>query len=125
MNAGFLIGAALLFDGIQALVMVVSGLTIVLAPLGIAIAWVINIFAAGTFYLWLRSLGLSMIKKGGGAGFTKSPFPFILGGALFEFIPGLNALPGWTGTIFFLVIRERVGQYFPAAGGSPGAPSPS
>lgn len=111
MTAGFLIAVAMFFDGLQALVITIAGLTVFLSPLGIALAWVFNIFAAGTFYLWLHSLGLSMIKKGGGTGFSKSPWPFILGGFVFEFIPGINALPGWTGVIFALIMRERTGRY--------------
>src|SRR3989344_5648791 len=76
--AGLLIATALLFDGAQALAEILFSLTVILLPLGIAAGWVIDIFAWLTFFVWLHSLGLGMMKKGGPGQGALNQAPFII-----------------------------------------------
>jgi len=108
-QAVLLIAVALLFDGAQFIIGVIAGLTVFLLPLGIAVGWVVDIWAWLTFFLWLHSIGLSMIKKGGaGGGLGREPFVIIAIAFGIEFIPIINALPAWTAAIATLIIRQRV-----------------
>lgn len=117
-QSGLMIGVALLFDGAQFVIEALAGLTVFLLPLGIAVGWVVDIFAWLTFFLWLHSLGLSMIKKGGvgEGGLGKEPFVIIALAFGIEFIPIINALPAWTAAIITLIIRVRISTLAAAAG---------
>ena len=108
--AGLLIATALLFDGAQALAEILFSLTVILLPLGIAVGWAIDIFAWLTFFLWLHSLGLGMIKKGGAGQGALNQEPFIIIALAFgiEFIPFINVLPAWTAAIVIVIIKERI-----------------
>lgn len=109
MMGSLLIGTAALLDGAQFIIESVAGLTAILLPLGIAGAWVIDIVAWLTFFLWLHSLGLGMIKKGAaGLGLAQEPFLIIALAFGIEFMPFINALPAWTAAIVVVVLRERV-----------------
>ncbi|MBI2639707.1 MAG: hypothetical protein HYW90_02325 [Candidatus Sungbacteria bacterium] len=118
-QAGLMIGVALLFDGAQFVIGALAGLTVFLLPLGIAVGWVVDIWAWLTFFLWLHSLGLSMIKKGGasGGGLGKEPFVIIALAFGIEFIPIINALPAWTAAIATLIFRQRTEAILRTAGG--------
>mgnify|MGYP001573516917 CR=1 FL=1 len=109
-QAGFLIGTAGLFDGAQFIVVSITGLTVFLLPLGIAVGWVVDIFAWLTFFLWLHSLGSGMITKGGlgEGGLGREPFVIIALAFGIEFIPIINVLPAWTAAIVTLIFRERI-----------------
>ena len=109
-QAVLLIAIALLFDGAQLIIELLTGLSVFLLPLGIAVGWVVDIWAWLTFFLWLHSIGLSMIKKGGlgESGLGKEPFVIIATAFGIEFIPIINALPVWTAAIVTLIIKQRI-----------------
>lgn len=117
-QAGLLVAAALLFDGTQFAVETLFGLTVFLMPLGIAASWVIDIIAWLAFLLWLKGLGLGMIKKDGasGLGLWRAPFTLIHFAFGLEFIPIFNALPAWTAAITAIVLRERAASLASLAG---------
>lgn len=109
-QAGLLVGTALLLDGAQFLAEAITGLTVFLLPLGIAVSWVVDITAWLAFFLWLKGLGLGMIKKGAGgpAGIQQTPFWIISIAFGLEFIPVFNALPAWTAAIIAVIAKERL-----------------
>ncbi len=109
-QGGLLIGTAAFFDGAQFIIGALSGLTVILLPLGVAAGWIIDAAAWMTFFFWLHSLGSGMIKKGGqgAAGLGREPFIIIALAFGIEFIPIINALPAWTAAIATLVFRQRI-----------------
>ncbi len=102
-----MIATALLFDGGQFLIEVITGLSVYLLPLGIAIAWAIDGIAWLTFYMWFHSLGLGTIKKGGVAALNQTPTMLITFALGIEMIPGVNTLPAWTASIIIVILKER------------------
>lgn len=93
-QAGFLLTAALITDGLQ----VLFDAFVITAPL----SWIVWIFATIGFFLCLHMLGLSWSDAKGSRMMT------MLGGATgLEFIPFLNALPAWTAFAVGTIIIDR------------------
>lgn len=82
-TAIFLILTALLIDGLQGFLNLII--------IGVVLNWIIDIFAALLFYVWLKSLGMPMI---GGRGVMGTIFQ--TAGISIEIFPILNSFPGWT-----------------------------
>jgi len=100
--------AALTFDGGQFLFNLIP-------VLGIVISIIIDIFAWGTFFLWLKMKGISFgfsakwgktRRSGGGESMLKNPLFIITCAFGIELIPILNALPAWTLAIVVTVLIE-------------------
>lgn len=92
-EAGLMIGVALLYDGLSALFN--------LDPT-IVIGWLanffLNIWSFLTFWLWFKLRGISFVsaKK---SGMIFAPF-------LIENIPWINALPSWTSAVVSLLANN-------------------
>lgn len=92
-EAGLMIGVALLYDGLSALFN--------LDPT-IVIGWLanffLNIWSFLTFWLWFKLHGISFVsaKK---SGMIFAPF-------LIENIPWINALPSWTSAVVSLLANN-------------------
>jgi hypothetical protein len=92
-SAGFMmILCALCVDGAQAI------LTFLL--IGFFLNPIIDIFVAILFAMWFSHHGVSMMS-------TKNIGPF-LATVVAEFIPGISALPVWTGGVALTIMRNRV-----------------
>ena len=114
MGKGFIfIGIALFIDGLQAFMdwaFLALGGALALptfgaaVPLGIAIGFAVNFVISATFGVMLI-VGLGMfgfLKKG--------DLPFVGGMGLFEIIPGLDCLPGWTLMTVRCVMKAQAKQ---------------
>lgn len=85
---------ALLIDGLQAFLSLIV--------IGIVVNLIIDVFVWLVFYIWLKSLGISMSEAKG------LRTLFFLGLAFgFEFVPLLNVLPGWTAFAIGAILNER------------------
>ncbi len=85
-----MVGVALLFDTIQAL----------LTPIGVG--WFVPILSYPTFWLWFKLKGFSFLSL------KRAP---ILGiGALIEIIPGIGALPALTATVARVALTAKALQ---------------
>lgn len=106
----FMIGVALIYDGIPAL------FTLVTSPVGgvggVIAGWAIWPFAWLTFFVWFRMKGVKFLgNKWRTASFFGMPF--------IEFIPLINNLPGWTamGVVTYLTVKaeEKLAKVIPGA----------
>ncbi len=87
-TATLLVWLALFFDGSQFLLNLVP-------ILGNFLSMVFGFFAWLSFYVWLKTKGVqfSGIKKGG----------TLIGAAIIELVPVVNAIPAWTFAILILI----------------------
>jgi|SRR3989338_5739878 len=92
-NAVFLILVALFFDGIQVF------LTLII--IGAVLNWMVSMFAAMTFYIWLKMLGVSYWEGNG----TRKLLSFI-GCGFLEAVPIFNAFLGWTVFVVLIILFE-------------------
>ena len=90
--AVFMSTAALLFDGVQA---VLEWFLI-----GFAVNWMINILVWLTFFVWFKFNGVSFMGLKRAAIFN--------GGFFLEFIPLVAELPLWTATIIMMIIMVKL-----------------
>jgi hypothetical protein len=84
---GLMIGVALFFDTIQAL----------LTPL--IIGYFVPIISYPTFWLWFRRHGINF--------FAKKRAATVGVGVLFEIIPGLDVLPAFTFTVMRIALDSK------------------
>lgn len=84
---GLMIGVALFFDTLQAL----------LTP--VIIGYFVPIISYPTFWLWFRLHGISF--------FSKKRASTLGVGALFEIIPGLDVLPAFTFTVTRIALDAK------------------
>ncbi|KKT40898.1 MAG: hypothetical protein UW28_C0017G0002 [Parcubacteria group bacterium GW2011_GWA2_44_13] len=89
----FFIMVALLIDGVQAFLNLII--------IGIVLNWIVDIFTWLLFYIWLKMLGISMSEAKG-----MRTMIFLGLACGFEFIPLVNALPGWTAFAIGAVVNE-------------------
>lgn len=101
MTATLLILVALGFDGIQAFLDLII--------IGVVLNWIVGIIAWLTFFIWLKSLGMSGgIKKD-----SEFKMLIFLGAVFgFELLPLINALPGWTAFAVGVVVNEFGSRVF-------------
>ncbi len=102
-TAIFMIAVALLYDAVQAF------LDFIL--IGLAINWILDIWAWLTFFIWFKLKGVS---------FTNPKRAVSLnGGFILELIPAVNALPIWTAAVIILIItvktEDKLASISPAA----------
>lgn len=94
-NGIFLILVALAYDGIQ----IFLTLTVIAAVLSL----LVSMFAAMTFFVWLKLLGISYWEGNG----TKKLLSFI-GCGFLEIVPIFNAFLGWTVFVILIIIFENM-----------------
>ena len=93
MNGIFLILVALLFDGVQVL--------LTLIVIGVVLNWIVSLWAAMTFFVWLKMLGISYWEGNG----IRKLLTFI--STIFvEMIPIISAIPAWTLFVVLIIIFE-------------------
>lgn len=97
--ASALIVVAVIFDGLQALIYLLVALPFIGLPLALTGVIFINLCAFFLFGIWFSHLGVCLLAR--------YPLAFI-GATIFEFIPGIDAIPGWTGLVIKVVFQERV-----------------
>lgn len=85
-----MLGTAIFFDFIS--------LINLLPIIGWVLGWIVWLCAFMTFWLWFMMCGVKFSKP-------KNLFSFG-GGSIIEFIPGLNVLPAWTATVFYITRVE-------------------
>ncbi|OGG51013.1 hypothetical protein A2763_00205 [Candidatus Kaiserbacteria bacterium RIFCSPHIGHO2_01_FULL_54_36] len=90
-TGGLMIACAIVIDSFQFLLDLIPFV-------GWALAWFVSIVAALVFGIWLSHHDVSMMHH-------KRALRF-LGTMLGEFIPVVNAIPLWTGSITYTVIQE-------------------
>ncbi len=84
---GLMIGSALLFDGLQAL----------LTP--IFLGWAVGIFAFLTFWLWFKLHGISFMRP--------KRLATMGSATLIEIIPFVSAFPAWTFAVAYLALSAK------------------
>lgn len=94
-NAVFLIGAALLFDGIQ--------FVLTLTVIGTVAAWFVSAFAWILFLIWFALLGTNYFDKGAGTKILT-----VFASVIAELMPLVNALPGITLGVVALIVQNRI-----------------
>lgn len=90
-----LVGVALIFDGIQALLT----LSVFLIP----VAWFMSALAWIIFLLWFLYLGVSYFDKGGALRLLTA-----LAAIVTELLPIINALPGLTIGVVALIVQHNL-----------------
>lgn len=88
-----MIGTALFFDVLQALIGWVP-------VVGNILAGILSIFIFCTFFLWFYMNGIRMI--------TPKRLISMVGGGLVEMVPYLNLLPAWTMVVIFLIGTTKI-----------------
>lgn len=94
---GLMIGSALLFDGLQAL----------LTP--IFLGWAVGIFAFLTFWLWFRMYGISFMRP--------KRLATMGAASIIEMIPFLSVIPAWTFAVAYLAISSKAKETISSVGG--------
>ena len=90
-TAIFMIVVALLYDAVQAF------LDFIL--IGLAVNWILDIWAWLTFFIWFKLKGVSFANPKRAISLN--------GGFILELIPAVNALPIWTAAVIILVITVK------------------
>lgn len=93
-EVALMIATALFFDALNALLNLIF------------MGWVVSIFAFLTFYVWFKIKGIHFM--------TPKRFTAMWGGFIFELIPALSVLPGWTVAVAFLALEKKVVEKLPA-----------
>ena len=107
LQVSLLITVAGIVDLVQAGVNLLHFIPVVGNALAAIITAFVTVFVWLVFFVWLKMLGVSLISP-------KKALTFA-GGGLFELIPALNALPGWTLAIVLTIIWEKKDEILPAA----------
>ncbi len=94
LSSFLLLGTALFFDFLQAIVQPIQ-------ILGQVLAMGVDIFAFLTFIVWFLIIGVSFISPG--------RLVSIVGTFLVELVPVLDALPVWTFYILIMILLENSG----------------
>ena len=92
-TAILMIGTALFFDFIQAVVGWVP-------VAGNVLADIFSFFIFFTFLLWFWMHGIKMM--------TPRRLMAMLGGGLIEMVPYINLLPAWTGVVIYLIGTTKI-----------------
>lgn len=99
-TAFLMIGTALFFDFIQALIGWIP-------VIGNILAGFLSIIIFMTFFLWFMMNGIKMI--------TPRRLTSMIGGGLIEMIPFVNILPAWTLVVVYLIgttkVKELAGKH--------------
>lgn len=95
LSATFIIGVAVLVDGIQFL--------LTLTVLGSLLSVLLTFFASVGFFLFFLLLGVKYTGKGGGVKLFS-----MLGASVAELIPFINAIPAWTAGVVAIIVQERM-----------------
>jgi len=90
-TAIFMIVVALLYDAAQAF------LDFIL--IGLAVNWILDIWAWLTFFIWFKLKGVSFANPKRAVSLN--------GGFILELIPAVNVLPIWTAAVIILVITVK------------------
>ncbi len=99
LTAGLMITVAVIFDIIQALLDLLHFIPLVGNIFAIISTSLLSVFAWLTFYLWMKIKGID---------FASPKRSLSLGGGfIFELIPILNALPGWTLAVILIIGSMR------------------
>jgi len=103
-TAIFMIVVALCYDGVQVFLEWIV--------IGVAVNWILDIWAWLTFYVWFKMKNVSFANPKRALSLN--------GGFLLEFIPGLDELPCWTGAVIIMVLsviaEDKLAKISPAAG---------
>jgi hypothetical protein len=91
---------ALCVDLIQFGINLLSPIPIIGIPLAVGLGFVVSTLAWALFYLYFKMKGVDFSIPKKGIGFV--------GGAILEFIPFLNALPGWTIGVALAAGKEKM-----------------
>ncbi len=102
-TGGFMIGIALLFDGLQMILSIVFGITGVGIPIAMLADWMIGFFAGICFWIWFLLCGVNFNGKKAGSLLASMAL-----GIFLEAVPLLDALPGITFTVARTVILVRI-----------------
>lgn len=100
-----MLAVALFFDGVLALIQLI--------PIaGSVAASVFTVIPFMLFFIWYKLQGVNFAKPSKSITF--------LGGSLIEFIPALNALPGWTAEVVVMYILQKKDVILAKAAGAVG-----
>ena len=103
-TAGFMITVALLMDGVQFLLT----LSVLLVPL----SWLVTFFSIILFWLWFVLSGVKYSGTNGGKRLL-----IMLGTAVAELVPFINALPAITAGVIGTIVQTRLEDARRNAGG--------
>mgnify|MGYP003340137045 CR=1 FL=1 len=87
----FMITVALIIDGIQAVLLYFA--------IGVVVNTFIGIFAGFTFWLWFKMHDVGFV--------TPKQIAAMGGGFFTEVIPGVDALPAWTGAVAYVIFSHK------------------
>lgn len=94
-TAGIMIATAVLFDGLQAL--------LILTVLGSLLSYFFTFLATIIFSLWFLLLKVNYFGKGSGNNLL-----IALGAAVTELVPFINAFPAITAGVVGLIVQSRI-----------------
>ncbi len=100
----FFIGIAVFFDATKLLLLLVSAVPLVGAPIGLLASWVDSMFE---FILITVGLYLAGAYKGRNA---MSNGLVTMGMGMIDLIPLINDFPTTTGAVIFIIITSRIGD---------------